>query len=118
MFQERCNSRVPEQGSGAEQIASLAAGPQGWSSLPEEIRGSKNLIAIRTEHSTCFYQRFLTRAKKSKSASTNGKLQEQRTDNPVNVMQAALLTARVTLVRKGRAEALSRACFTPQRLPD
>lgn len=118
VVQEQWNCHPPEQGSGAEQIASLAAGLQCRSSLPGEIRGSKNLIAITAKHSTCFYQRFLTRAKKkSKSISANRRLQEQRKDNPVNVMHTALLPAQATLISKGQAEALSRACFTPGRLP-
>lgn len=69
VFQEQWNCHTPEQGSGAEQIASLAAGPQCWSSLPGEIRGSKNLIAITAKHSTCSYQRFLTRVKKNPKVS-------------------------------------------------
>lgn len=69
VFQEQWNCHAPEQGSGAEQIASLAAGLQWGSSLPGEIRGSKNLIAITAKRSTCFYQRFLTRAKKNPKVS-------------------------------------------------
>lgn len=49
-FQEQWNCHTAEQGSGTEQIASLAAGPQCWSSLPGEIRGVKT--SLRSQQST------------------------------------------------------------------
>lgn len=114
-FQEQCNCCVA-QSSGAEQIAFLAAGPQCWSSFSGEIRGSKNLIAFRAKHSTCFYQRFLTRGKKNPNVSTNRRLQEQKIDSPVNAICTTLWTAQLTLwsVRTDR----SSERFTLRRSPD
>lgn len=112
MFQEQWNCHTAEQGSGTEQIASLAAGPQCWSSLPGEIRGVKTSLRSQQSAQPASTRDFSQEQKKFKSISTNRKLQERRKDNPANVMHTALLPAQATLISKGQAEAVSRAFYT------